>query len=223
MSQQNDPRHSPSTAGTLPEPMEVPGTAVAVVSFDAAPGGARPIAQAVVQVATEAPDSLEAIARRKLEEEPGSAKAWESLGSLLLKRGELEESSHCFEGALRIDPTYLAALNNLTAVCYRQGRLADAEAPYRAALAAEPDNHLIQLNLASVLAALRRHEEVLGMVEQITEQHPKLVRACLLGADVETESRHYENALAWVERAIEIAPQQAELRTRRAELLWWLG
>lgn len=67
---------------------------------------------------------------------------------------------------------------------HQAGRLAEAEAAYRAALAAEPDNVTAMQNLAAVAAELGRYRDAIALFDQAIALKPRYVPA------------HYNRALA---------------------------
>jgi tetratricopeptide (TPR) repeat protein len=155
--------------------------------------------------------------------QPGDADAWNRMGSILVERGEIAESSECFATAVRIDPNFLQALNNLAVVLQRLGQLAAAETRYREALQRAPDNLEIGLNFAALLGSLGRYSEALDIVERVLERSPDLVRAWVLAAALECDVGRRAAALARIERALAIAPDQPKILTRRAQILCQLG
>ncbi len=154
---------------------------------------------------------------------PTDAEIWNRMGSILVERGEIAESSECFAAALRIDPNFLQALNNLAVVLQRLGRLGAAEARYREALQRAPDNLEIALNFAALLGSLGRYGEALDIVEHILEHNPDLARAWVLASALECDMGRRAAALARIERALVIAPDQPKILTRRAQILCQLG
>ncbi|MCW1930841.1 tetratricopeptide repeat-containing sulfotransferase family protein [Pararhodobacter zhoushanensis] len=73
------------------------------------------------------------------------------LGVALMQDKRADEAPRAFRRALELAPGYGEANHNLIAALIATGALLDAEAPIRAALAQQPDDALMQRNLASVL------------------------------------------------------------------------
>jgi predicted regulator of Ras-like GTPase activity (Roadblock/LC7/MglB family) len=95
------------------------------------------------------------VALRGLERHPHSADAHDLLARIAVDRGELERAFDEWDMVLRLDPAHAGARKGLGFVCYRQGRLADAERYLGAAAAADPRDESIATALAHVRAALR--------------------------------------------------------------------
>jgi protein O-GlcNAc transferase len=122
-------------------------------------------------------EAAEAAARLAVRLEPDCASAWETLGTILIQRGSLEESCDCHATAVRIDPTFVQALNNLAVALDRMGQLEAAEERYRQVLRLVPDSAEIQLNLATLLGELGRHQEGLEIARKVREHRPDMMRA----------------------------------------------
>ena len=122
-------------------------------------------------------ETAEAAARRAVRLEPDCASAWETLGTILIQRGSLEESCDCYATAVRIDPTFAHALNNLAVTLEHMGQLESAEERYRQVLRLVPDNAEIQLNLAALLGELSRHQEGLEIAREVRDRRPDMMRA----------------------------------------------
>jgi tetratricopeptide (TPR) repeat protein len=102
---------------------------------------------------------------------PGSQdRTYELLGRALQARGELEEAIEQFRRALRIDPRFAEAHNNLGVALAKQGRLVEAIAEVREALRLKPDLTEANVNLARMEANLARA----GSATDPTELPPEI-------------------------------------------------
>jgi Flp pilus assembly protein TadD len=131
-------------------------------------------------------EAAEAAARLAVQRDPDGARAWETLGTILFRRGSLEESCNCYTRAVEIDPTFAYALNNLAVTLDRMGRLESAEERYKQALRTLPDTAEIQLNLAMLLGELGRHREGLEIARQVLDRFPNMLRAHSIVREFET-------------------------------------
>ena len=121
-------------------------------------------------------EAAEAAARLAIRCDPGCASAWETLGTILIQRGLLEESCDCYETAVRIDPNFVQALNNLAVTLDRMGQLESAEERYRQVLRLVPENAEIHLNFAALLGVLGRHREGLEIAQKVRDRCPNMMR-----------------------------------------------
>jgi tetratricopeptide (TPR) repeat protein len=147
------------------------------------------------------------------------AEAWLTLGTILAERGALAESRDCYAAAVRIEPAFLQALNNLAVILHRLGELRAAENRYTQALRLAPDNLDTWLNFAVFQGDRGRYREGLEIVARVLDRSPEMVRAHLIASELERDRGRHEAALAWVERALAVAPDQIEIRTRRIHIL----
>lgn len=76
--------------------------------------------------------------RAALEAEPENVPAHTGHGEALLELGRVDEAAAAFEKAVALDATYTPAVSNLALVLARQGKAADAEAKFKAALELNP-------------------------------------------------------------------------------------
>ena len=122
-------------------------------------------------------EAAEAAARLAIQRDPDCASAWETLGTIFVQRGSLEESCECYERAVQIDPTFAHAINNLAVTLDRLGKVEAAEERYRQVLLLMPNNPEIQLNLATLLGELGRHMEALQIAKRVCDRNPRMMRA----------------------------------------------
>jgi tetratricopeptide (TPR) repeat protein len=161
---------------------------------------------------------IETVLRRAVALRP-DAHAWQTLGTILAERGALAESRDCYAAAVRIEPAFLQALNNLAVVLHRLGQLRAAENHYRQVLRRAPDNLDTWLNFAVLRGDRGRYRDALEIVARVLDGSPEMVRAHLIASELERDRGMHEAALAWVERALAVAPDQIEIRTRRIHIL----
>jgi Tfp pilus assembly protein PilF len=79
-------------------------------------------------------------------DERGQAKQQVEFGIEVAQRGLWKEAIYRWERATQLDPTYVAAFNNLAVGYEREGQLSKARAAYEKALALQPNNALIRQN-----------------------------------------------------------------------------
>ena len=87
------------------------------------------------------------IAIRGLERHPHNADAHDLLARICVDRGELERAFDEWDMVLRLDPKHVNARKGMGFVCFRQGKLSDAQRYLSEANESDPDD-------ASIIAAL---------------------------------------------------------------------
>src|SRR5215470_13470041 len=155
-------------------------------------------------------EAAEVAARLALQRDPDCANAWETLGTILVQRGTLEESCACYEKAVQIDATFVQALNNLAVTLDRLGRLKAAEVRYKQVLRLVPESPDIQLNFATLLGELGRYREGLEIAQQVLDRHPNLMRAHAVTSELKRNLKRRGSASKRVERVLVVGSDQSE-------------
>lgn len=101
----------------------------------------------------------EALIRRALIRNPGSASAWTNLADLLLAQDRARDAEATAREATRRDPACAPAWSNLGAALDRLGRKDEAADAFGRALVCDPRFADAARNLGTVLRTLGRHEE----------------------------------------------------------------
>lgn len=102
----------------------------------------------------------------------GTAAAWFNEGVALEAMGQIEPAAQRYATAIKTDPDYAAAHNNLGSLRVRQGQFAAARADYEAAIRADAGHADARANLALVLAALHEPDAALAAADQVLSQDP---------------------------------------------------
>lgn len=123
-----------------------------------------------------------------------------------------------------MDPTERAKDLFFTALDHHQrGRLDEAEALYREALALVPERVSVLSNLATVLVLKGRHEEAQKLAARALEIDPGCAEAHAILAEVRRSQSGPQSALEEIDQALARAPADAELFFHRSALLAELG
>jgi tetratricopeptide (TPR) repeat protein len=140
-----------------------------------------------------------------------------NLALLLSARGETAEAIRHNREAVRIDPTYAEAFNNLGANLAVLGRLDEAIQNYREALRIEPDNARAHNNLGRALEDERHLDEAIQQYREALKIHPgyalahfNLARTLHARGQLEEAIAHYREA---VRLSPDFAPAQRALRS----------
>lgn len=150
---------------------------------------------------------------RRLSDLTAVAMHYSNRGAELLRTGNLPESVHWLETAVRLDPGWSPAWLNLGVTRRRRGDLAGAEAAYRRAIAAAPDSPQPYFNLAGLLSVRgdrNAAHEMLVLLKREDNRDPFVHLA--LGDESLAEGRLGE-ARRFYRRAVRLAPDTAEPRS----------
>ena len=152
-------------------------------------------------------------ALRGLASQPGyQAKGWNGLGKLLNRLGRNEEAERAYHRAIKLDPRYASAWNNLgNLLKHPLRRFEEAEKAYRRAIELDPRyaypwnnlGQLLQYNLRHFEEAEQAYRRAIGIDPRYA--YPRYN----LGLLLQTDSNRQPEALEVFLRALEIDPKGA--------------
>jgi tetratricopeptide (TPR) repeat protein len=139
--------------------------------------------------------------------DPSYAAAYRNLGYAHDRAGQGDEAIAAYRQALALEPGDALTLNNLGVLYDKQGRYEEALAAFEEAARADPSSPTIRQNLEN---ARRNHDitrERDARIAEAVEQahaHPTDPRAAYQVARVFAAYDDREQALAWIEKAIDL-------------------
>ena len=141
---------------------------------------------------------------------PDDPDTQESLGTLLLRQGQLDAAAAAYEHALAVDPGMARAAYNLGLARHQQGRTAEEAACYRRALELDPGHVDARRKLAMALVAAGRPEEGAAEYQRLIAERPKDAEAHLgLGLALIAADRSLD-AAASLQEALRLDPRCAQ-------------
>ncbi|HVH79053.1 MAG TPA: tetratricopeptide repeat protein, partial [Stellaceae bacterium] len=143
-------------------------------------------------------------------------------GCLMLEAARRAEAAHYLTCAVALDPHHPHALRALSA-CYAVDRPADALSLALEAATLAPDDSELAIHAAELLLRGGRFEEAVTLLETAVARdpwHPTLWR---LLSTVESQRDRVANAIAAIDRALQLAPKNAEYHLHRGHLLYRTG
>ncbi len=141
---------------------------------------------------------------------PGNAGAHNSLGLVLVGRGQLDEAIAHYRKALEIKPDDVGAHNNLGLVLADRGQLDEAIAHYRKVLDIEPDSAQAHSNLGLALAEQGRLDEAIVHLRKTTELSPRFAESHFNLANALAKLGQFDEMAAEYHKAMEINPEFAD-------------
>ena len=127
--------------------------------------------------------------------------------------GREEEAIRTLERLVHVDPDHARARNDLGVLCFRAGRLDEAEEHYARAAALAPGETLYQKNLADFYAmALGRVQEALEIYVNLLAADPYDVEALMATGQICAALDRAEDAEHFFQRALEAEPWNADAR-----------
>jgi Tfp pilus assembly protein PilF len=134
--------------------------------------------------------------------------AHNNYGGALRRANRKDEAIKHFQEALRINPSHVGAIVNLSMELARQGKVMEAAQGYRAALAIQPNHVGASLNLAILLldARMNKPDEALGLFQKVAETNPTEAKAFNgIGAIMASKGRK-EEAMKAFQTALRLDP-----------------
>jgi tetratricopeptide (TPR) repeat protein len=98
---------------------------------------------------------------------PADAQAHLQLGCLLANFGRMDEAAAAWQKAVEVDAKQAIAWRNLGLVAATKNDLAGAEASYRKAIAARPDDQTLYRDLAEILVAAKRRPDAIQLIQSM--------------------------------------------------------
>ncbi len=170
--------------------------------------------------------SATSIWRAAVAHQPADPMAHYNLGVALLDEGGAPaDALAAFEEAVRLDPDYPAALDNLGLMLNRLGRPEEAQRHLERALALDRDDVVALNNLGIALTQLGRPAEALPYLQKALEREPEKPKSKVhvnLGNAL-LALGHGDEALAHFERAVRDAPDDGDARYSLGFALMRLG
>jgi tetratricopeptide (TPR) repeat protein len=175
-------------------------------------------------------DQAEVSFRLALRDDPSSAEAQYSLGSVFLKQEKNAAAQASFERALKLTASYPDTVpntwNNLGLLATREGRTGDAIGNFQEALRASPDYWIALENLGNAYRQQKRWDEARSTLERAVAIRPREPEANYSLAMVYAQTDDTERAYQYLQKSLTLRPAYPEalnnlgvlyLRTRRRD------
>ncbi|MFV2073632.1 MAG: tetratricopeptide repeat protein [Thermoanaerobaculales bacterium] len=164
-------------------------------------------------------DLAETIYREAITANPDNKRAFLNLSVLLAEQGRLDEGEVYAKEALRLSPDYFFAYLNLATINERRGNVDEALSFYRKALERNPRDIKTNFRYAGLLLRIGEYEQALEPFDLLAEFAPSLVKARYLHALALVGLGRNLDAIAVLDEALAISPDDASLRQAFARLL----
>jgi len=145
--------------------------------------------------------------------QPNRGSVYIFLGTYYMNSGEVEKAAEAFATAYRIDPDRDTSMINYARVLMMQGRYEEAAGIYARAYTVNPRYPRLAVEFAFTLQKLGRHADARKLALRIfsTGNPAERLTACKILATAAFFENDKEGALEWVQRGLEIAPDDNEL------------
>jgi tetratricopeptide (TPR) repeat protein len=185
-----------------------------------------PLSKAVdLQPSQSRPRYLLGIAQERLGDLAGAAQSFEGathldskdaealthLGGVMLRLGKPAEAEGKFRQALEIEPKSPAALQGLAQSLELQKKPGAAEA-YRDYLAVQPSDAAAEQRVIHTLLEQKKYDAALAELDKLPETNPPSLETLKLRADILIGQKKTDEAIAVLQQAIQLAPNDAQLQ-----------
>jgi tetratricopeptide (TPR) repeat protein len=143
--------------------------------------------------------------------DPKDAEALTHLGGVILRSGKPAEAEGKFRQALEIEPKSPAALQGLAQSLELQKKPEAAEA-YRNYLAVQPSDAAAEQRVIHSLLEAKKYDAALAELDKLPKTNPASLDTLKLRADILVGQKKTDEAIAVLQQAIQLAPNDAQLR-----------
>ncbi|MDQ2665877.1 MAG: tetratricopeptide repeat protein [Gemmatimonadota bacterium] len=180
-------------------------------------------AMAEVHLLRREPKAAVALYDELLADAPISPKLWNERGVALHQDGLFAEARDSYRRAVKTDPGYALAHNNLGVALYHCGDPEGAVTSFRDALELQTAFHKARLNLALLLSKGKRFQLALEAYRGVLQEMPEDAAAWNGVGLVLSELRRFEDARNAFARAVQTNPDLAEAHYNLSFTLSHLG
>jgi tetratricopeptide (TPR) repeat protein len=143
-------------------------------------------------------------------------------GNLSLKEGNPEQAMYYFKEALKVDPCFADALNNLGTISFQQTHWDEALTYYNQAIRCYPEFLPAYFNRANTYYELKEYFNAQKDVQKIIAQKPDTAVVYFIQGLVDTKMRNYSSALIAFDKAIVLDSLNVEYKVNRGTVHYYL-
>ncbi|MBI1371514.1 MAG: tetratricopeptide repeat protein [Phycisphaera sp.] len=144
----------------------------------------------------------------------GNAPAHTSLGTLAMRRGDLDEAERCFRAAIAADPTHATAHFNLGLVAVRRGDLPAAAASFAESTRLDPAQPGPWYNLGLTDSRLGKPDDAVDAQRRAVDLDPNNADYLRAYGNALMSVRKHADAADVYDRLLKLDPNNADTRTR---------
>jgi len=128
-----------------------------------------------------------------------------------VKEQDLEQAIAYFQEAIRLQPDYVAAYNQLGNALQELGKSDEAIACYQKILEINPNVAAAHCNLGSIWQMQGKHEEAIAAYQRAIKLKPDFILAYRNLGNLYIEQRQFQEAEKYLSQALEINPELTEI------------
>lgn len=142
---------------------------------------------------------------------PNEAKWFYETGIAYERAGKTRQAIYYFQEAVKKEPAFVEAYNNMGIGLANLGAFAKAERSFAAALQIDPANIRACQNLATMYLRSERADEALELAEKLLATRPNDYRVYNLIGLIAMRQANLEGALSYLRQASKLRPDDAEV------------
>ena len=154
---------------------------------------------------------------RYLEKDPFNERVWYNLGTLYGQSDNFSQAMEALDYALAINPNNSSATYNKATVCLHAGQYDQAIEIYTEFLKMEPQNPDAHYGLADIYMFREQWKDANRHIEQAFAKGPPRVSYLLLLANQLAAAGRIKEAIASLEQAVALSPDDEEYRQKMRE------
>jgi tetratricopeptide (TPR) repeat protein len=141
----------------------------------------------------------------------GDAVTWKTRGDSLAEAARLQEAVSCYQQALKVQPAFVEAHNNLGNALVRLARFDEALGCYQQVVRLRPDIAEPYSNLSRVLLDLKRYDEAIAAGTRAVQINPRLAEAHANLGNALLDSDRVREAIASYHKALALDANYPEV------------
>jgi tetratricopeptide (TPR) repeat protein len=142
--------------------------------------------------------------------DPRDTEATLHLARLYLKLKRPAEAESTFRSVLNVDPNSTVAALGLAQTLDAEGKPEAADA-YRKYLTLQPNDQTVRARVVHFLVELQNYDEALAELDRADKDKSPSSDTLRLRADIQIAQKHFDDAIATLQRAIALTPKDSQL------------
>jgi tetratricopeptide (TPR) repeat protein len=142
-------------------------------------------------------------------------------GNDMVEKRNTEEAINFYEGALKLDPCFADALNNLGSVYFHERNFSEALDQYSKAISCNPGFIPAYINRANTYYELNELYSALKDLDHVESEKPDTVALHFSRGLVFTRLKNYQKAKASFKRAMQLDARNEEVKINLATLYYF--
>ena len=165
----------------------------------------------------------ETLWRTTIARNPDAWMAYDNLGIILSRRGDVDGAMALFQKTLAIRPDDALARNNLGLVLCQKGRMDEGIVEFQKALSILPGNAVFRNNLGKAFLAKGQQREAMIQFQKVLENNPLNPKANYYLGIALFQTGRVDEAMAHFQKALESQPDFAEAWDSLDHTAWLLA